>query len=433
MGSGASTILAQAQELPAWKTVYTFVGTFPQSRMGLVLAGVGNTDADQVGDFLVGSIERLYTYSGARAGYPSLWTLHGDSHNDFSGAVAVPIADLDADGKLDVVVGAPFATLSGGQPQAGGLYVYSSRSDHTTPQGKQILSVRGPATGSRFGASVAVLGDINGDRVPDIVVGSPGATVGSQPEAGAVSVISGATGQTLLSVTNLVPGPVHLGSAVAGIGDVNGDSVPDFAVGAPDASFANRPNAGVVFTLSGRNGIPLDPGREGPEANMRLGAALTNAGDINGDNRPDLIVGAPGRTVAGQRGAGSAYVLTNLPFQSRIYLLSGQVAGDGFGSVVAGGGDVDGDGRPDFAVGAPLADVEGRQDAGLVQVYSGATGTLIYSQAGATGDQLGASIAFIGDVTGDGRADLAVGAPEFSFSQAIPTVGIAFIMSLPGL
>jgi hypothetical protein len=157
---------------------------------------------------------------------------------------------------------------------------------------------------------------------------------------------------------------------------------------------------------------------------------MANAGDVNGDGRQDLIVGAPGRTVAGQQGAGTVYVFSNLPFVSRILRLEGTNAGDGFGTVVAGGGDVNGDGRLDVLVGAPLADVDGRQDAGLVQVLSGQDGKVLLNYAGTTpGGQMGSSVAFVGDVTADGNSEIAVGAPLFEM-PGVPAVGAAFVMSL---
>jgi hypothetical protein len=330
-----------------------------------------------------------------------------------------------------------------------------------TPLGSPLFRARGPATGSRFGAAIAVIGDINDDKVPDIAVGAPGITVGRQAEAGSIFVISGQDGTTLRTFSSEDLGPAHLGSALAAIDDVNADGHPELAVGAPDFSPPGHPNGGAVFTFSGRSGCPLvsvlsgsdgcaflllrserdgstlDARVEGTEGGMRLGASLANAGDLNGDGRPELIVGAPGRTVGGKPLAGSVFVRTTLPFASTLFRIDGGAAGDQLGTTLAGGGDVNGDGTPEILVGAPLADVEGRADAGYAQLYSGSDGAQILSLAGAAGSRMGGGVAFCGDVNGDGRAEIVLGAPGHEvpadppFFPAIPGAGAAFVLSLP--
>jgi hypothetical protein len=416
-------------------------------------------DGDQRDDVLIGSIDRLDAFSGARQDSAPLWSLRGDSPGDFEGAVAIAV-DLNGDGLKEVVVGAPFASPSGGQPQSGAVYVYSGRAQSS--QGfSRLFAVRGPAAGSRFGFSIAAIADVNGDGVAEIVVGAPGVADRSNRDAGKVWILSGRDGATLRTISAENLGSAQLGSAVAAIGDVDDDGFPDVTVGAPGYSPPGRPNSGAVFTFSGRsgcplvytpsgpegcptvitfsgrNGSPLDARLEGTEADLRLGATLASAGDLDGDGRPELLIGAPGRAVGGKRRAGTVFVRTTAPFASTLFRIEGDAAGDELGSAIAGGGDVNGDGIPDIVVGAPRAQIEGQPDAGYVRVYSGRDGAPLLNFVGAAGSRMGSAVAFCGDVNGDGRAEIAVGAPGFDFPAAppffagVPGVGAALVLSLP--
>jgi FG-GAP repeat len=93
---------------------------------------------------------------------------------------------------------------------------------------------------------------------------------------------------------------------------------------------------------------------------------------------------------------------------------------------------VDGDGRADILVGSPHATVDGKPDTGLVQVFSGADGHPLLSIPGAAGSRLGTAVAFCGDVNGDKRTDIVIGAPGFN-AFTTEGAGIAVVVSLPGL
>ncbi len=132
------------------------------------------------------------------------------------------------------------------------------------------------------------------------------------------------------------------------------------------------------------------------------------AGDIDADGVRDLIVGAPHE--AGDRGG--ARVVSG-GSGATLLLLAGEAAGDLFGWSVAGVGDANGDGRPDLAVGAP------GNGAGYVRIVSGLDGSTIRTLHGsAAGDRFGHAVAGAGDLDADGQADLAVGAPEADVNGA---------------
>ncbi|MFA6548848.1 MAG: integrin alpha, partial [Candidatus Margulisiibacteriota bacterium] len=141
------------------------------------------------------------------------------------------------------------------------------------------------------------------------------------------------------------------------------------------------------------------------------GCSVSTAGDVNGDSRSDFIVGAYFADPGGLSAAGTAYVYSGAT-GTVLYTLNGAAAGDNFGASVSTAGDVNGDGKSDFIVGADLTDPAGvGTNAGTAYVYSGATGTLLYSRNGAAaGDNFGHSVSTAGDVNGDGKSDFIVGA-----------------------
>jgi hypothetical protein len=156
----------------------------------------------------------------------------------------------------------------------------------------------------------------------------------------------------------------HFGLALAGVGDIDGDGVPDLAAGAPYQNVAGQGDQGQVFLFSGATGARLrtlnDPV---PQAGAYFGLALAGGGDIDGDGVPDVAVGAPGQEVAGQAGQGQVFVFSGASGQLVLTLTKpSPQAQAGFGWTLAGVGDVDGDGIPDLAVGAPYQDVYDRQD-----------------------------------------------------------------------
>ena len=287
----------------------------------------------------------------------------------------------------------------------------------------------GGRSGDRFGGALAVVGDVNGDGVPELVAGSPHADV-QGGDSGAVALLDGATRAVLCH--GQIPGGVaydNLGSGVAGLGDVNGDGVPDFAAGAPGHDLkATAAGAVVVYSgaVTGATCSVLakltDP--DGM-ANDRLGEGVAGPGDVTGDGVPDLAAGAPtDDTARGGSDAGSVVIfdlakaLADSAAADRAWKKVEDPAGEPsgqFGAVLEALGDVDLDGRPDLAVGVSRDDSQGGVDAGSVVVVSGRTGQVLRKladPAGSTYTYLGTSVARVPDLTGDGVAEVAAGAPN---------------------
>lgn len=243
------------------------------------------------------------------------------------------------------------------------------------------------------------------------------------------------------------------GYSVASAGDVNGDGLADFIVGAPGYR-ANGVSSGAAFVIYGQAGtrgnLDLDylTADEGfallgdPLQSVadQAGTCVSSAGDLNGDGFDDLIVGAH----YGGNARGRAYVVYGQAEPRDAVTLSAMTAGEGFviqglanvtlvGFSVASAGDVNGDGLDDILVGAP----GDTANAGSVLVLYGQTGAYgpitwgtvapedgFYLTASAEGDadgwlQLGYSVSGAGDVNHDGIDDILVTAPAGNAAYVI--------------
>jgi len=358
-----------------------------------------------------------------------------DSTTHFGLSIAV-IGDIDGDGVPDLAVGAPFQDSDfGGSPgfgppqNVGKVWLISGATLGVITQlnDPEFQMVNPRKFGGQFGTSVAGVGDINGDGIPDILVGVPHHIVVTPTDnlinAGRAFVFSGKDGSILFTLDDPTPQEgARMGYAVVGLGDVNGDGIPDLLVGVPKKdSPAGLPEVGTAYIFSGSDGSlirELDPPSQGGlEANGRFGAAVANAGDVDNDGVSDILIGAPGE--------GWAYVFSGAT-GALIRTITSPVVEKlpSFGFAVAGGRDLNGDGIPDFVIGAPL---QGGLR-GAAYVFSGADGTLLRTLRAAPQAfaKFGASVALIPDVTGDGRPDIMVGAPDHTVNGLL-NAGEAFI------
>ncbi len=268
-----------------------------------------------------------------------------------------------------------------------------------------IYRFDGLARGNALGSAVACIGDADGDGLPDFAAGAPNDSTNGAG-AGAVVVYSGANGAVLATISGEAPGDAF-GAALAAAGDVDGDGCGDWIGGAPGAD-ANGADAGRARVVSGKTGAVLHT-LDGDAAGDALGTAVAGAGDVDDDGYADVIAGAPGNDANGAA-AGRARVVAGKN-GAVLHTFDGDAAGDALGSSVAGAGDADGDGYDDVAVGSPGNDANG-VEAGRAHVRSGRDGALLHVFDGAAaGDRFGKAVAGIGDANGDGMDDVAIGAP----------------------
>ena len=277
----------------------------------------------------------------------------------------------------------------------------------------QLFEKEGGASFDSFAQSVAGLGDLNGDGHADFAVGTPYGIGTAGGFAGYVVIYSGATGDVLYRIEGQTA-TEHRGW-VRGLGDVNGDGTPDFGVGASAAivdvsgTFFYPSTLGSVKVYSGRTGLPLYE-IPGSDPLQEFGREFAGIGDVNGDGKSDIVVGTAFVTVGALAEAGAIQVFSGAD-GSLIRRIDGDDVEEHLGIAVAGTGDVDRDGVPDIVAGA-TGPASGTH-AGTVIVYSGATGAEIYRIRGESpADRLGWSVAGAGDIDGDGIPDFIAGAVE---------------------
>lgn len=378
---------------------------------------------------------------------------------------------VNANGTLSYEVGAAFQSLGAGQT-AQDVFTYAAVDGGGSPlapegvfntaaiNGTNGFVIHGAAAGDRSGYSVAGIGDINGDGLDDLLIGALSADLTGRTDAGISYVVYGRQGGfgASLDLANLtatqgfaitgVNAFDYSGASVQAAGDVNGDDLADFLIGAPWGEAAQGTNAGETYLVFGRQGgfgAGLDLATlngatgvtfRGGAAGDGLGFAVSSAGDINGDGFDDLILGAREANGGGDADAGSSYVVFGRAggFAAGIdvagltgangFAILGADTTDRSGYSVAAAGDVNGDGIDDLIIGAPQGDPGGRANAGEAYVVFGRlggfgatldlgalTGADGFTISGVdAGDHAGWSVSSAGDLNGDGRADLVIGA-----------------------
>jgi hypothetical protein len=347
-------------------------------------------------------------------------TFGGDQAGERFGWAVSELSDIDRDGVREAIVGAPRHRDAAGRV-TGHADVYSGRT------GRLIYRFDGEPD-DRLGYSMADAGDVDGDRVADIVVGATGEGAlmcTAIPRAGRVYVYSGRTGRQLLRVDGQEAGD-QFGAAVGGAGDVNRDGRADLVVGAPCHDGPGGADAGAAYVVSGRDGRILRR-HDGSAAGDGLGWGAAGLGDIDRDRRGDYVVGAKD---AGTGDRGLAYVYSGQSGRLR-FTLAGDATSAEFGwFFVAGAGDTDRDGRNDIYVGDFCAadDVGGcSAPRGQAYVFSGRTGALLHLFLGAEVNDGAGPGRSAGDVNRDGYADVVVG--SYTSNAGAPAGGRVTVYS----
>ncbi len=311
----------------------------------------GDVDGDGVPDVVLGGRSDADSFVRVMSGADGseIWNWPALS----TGAIGREVrggGDVDCDGVPDVI-----ARDNDSSTAESNVNVYSGATGQLLYQYRNATNW--PVWHQSFGRSLDFAGDVNGDGCDDFIVGDRDSYFFGNKEGNAV-VFSGADGSELFNF----PGwqyHSHFGDTVAGPGDVNGDGVPDIAVGTPMYDGAVD-ESGLVRIYSGLDGALLHEW-EGEDSFGDFGFWIAAAGDVNGDSRGDLVIfgdlDANGDLMCRVYSGADGSVLTTQ---------SGSVA-SGYGKAIAGGGDANGDGWPDFAVSAPLAD----GTAGSIFIYPG--------------------------------------------------------------
>ncbi len=434
----------------------SFYGQEYCERIGYALAGAGDVNGDGFDDFLIGTFHNAVMGSDAGAVYLFFghaylrWEFddsvaHADARflghtpYDAAGYSVACDGDLNGDGFDDMIIGAPAGNdkvpyMSGriyivfGKKQADwGFYfrLFESCDAIYEGEGNQDLA----------GLSVAYVGDVNGDGYDDFLVGAP-FNDGKYEDMGKVYLILGRT-QPWFKNDYLAHADAdfiyelegaEVGYSVAGVGDVNDDGVPDFAIGATGTS--------RVFIIYGRNSVNWGKNFNLDNADLILygverwvnegvGWRVAGNGDLNGDSIADIIVSAIHDNDGGTL-AGKVYVLFGRTggWDNQIFALkdgdasyTGEQAIDQAGWGLAIAGDINGDGYDDFLIGT-YKDNLGPVDGKAYLIKGKANGWQMnvplgkipdYCERDSTG--IGYTIASAGDFDADGLNDYIIAAP----------------------
>ncbi|MBK8095758.1 MAG: VCBS repeat-containing protein [Planctomycetes bacterium] len=254
-------------------------------------------------------------------------------------APGILFTDIDRDGRDDLILAEP------GDESLGGTNRGRVRAWSNLPLWGSLpptWTLSGTRDGELLGSSLAVAGDRDGDRVLDLAIGASGYC----SEVGHVRVVSGATGLDLQTAIADTRTCTYFGSPSGGIGDVDGDGLDEILVGANEHSVPGSGRA-VLFYSGGGNG-PLT--LTGTRVRDHFGTSVCGIGSVDGDSVPDFLVGADQHELPSLPGYVSAHRGGN---GTTLWTVTGSGAGDYFGSTVVGLGDVNGDGTPDVAISAP--------------------------------------------------------------------------------
>lgn len=443
-------------------------GTTSYGHFGWSLANLGDLNGDGVSEYAIGepgydapdpaggtwsAAGRVRVYSGATGTVLSDRSSSGSKAGANHGWSVASAGDANLDGTPDYVVGAPYYDLGSG-PFV--IFDIGHAEVRSGSDGSLILEMNGPAGSSRFGWAVAGGRDLTRDGHPEVVIGAPG----YDSDRGRAQVWSTRTHQLVYDVTGslgdemghfvaveddgwivAMPGrfsdrgawreyddqvdwriagvfPMH-GASLALLDDMDGDGWDDFAMGQYDPTGSY---VAPIWTIhSGKTSAVL----HSFSSSALRGHTVGGIGDVDGDGRRDLAHGKPHEGIVEIRsGASPATILRTHT----------EVSGALFGHAMADAGDVDGDGVSDYLVTAPLWEYflgnPPPPDTGRIYVFSGASGNLIRAHSGGGAwDQLGYTVAGLGDVNGDGRADYGAGAPLADASPTLPDSGRAYVWS----
>lgn len=387
------------------------------------------------------------------------FVIEGAEKDDYASRIA-PAGDVNGDGLDDVIVGASGAD-NNGRNSSGTAYVVFGKTD-TAPvmladfdvgaQGVRGFRIDGPSDRALAGEDVAGIGDVNADGLADVIV--------STPFHGASYVVFGKDGPLPVDLLAFdvgapgaegyridTPSPSRSDAyAVSGAGDVNGDGMPDVIIGAQRRPGSDG-DAFVVFGSTTERVIDVtEPGEwgfrvKGHYGRSGTGYAVAPAGDMDGDGLDDVVVAAPALYFPLE---GQTFVVYGKPGFDTVkleelgpagFVVNGAAGGNASGTAVAGGRDVAGDELPDLLIGAPFASFGKRHTAGKAYVvhgsasretvwlrYLGSRGSTIVGARGSPGecrsdfsfcpgDFAGWTVAQLGDIDGDEKSEIAIGAP----------------------
>nr|WP_314628497.1 cadherin-like domain-containing protein [uncultured Noviherbaspirillum sp.] len=371
---------------------FTIPGLAAGGNLGQSVSSAGDINGDNITDLVLGagaanaSRGASYVIFGSRSPFPATFNLSQlNGTNGFiipgiaaSGQLGTSVSttgDINGDGITDLVLGAYTTNTNIGTSYIifGNRSPFPATFNLTQLNGTNGFTIPGVTTGGRLGYSASNAGDINNDNITDLVLGAYSANAGMGvsyvifgsripfPASFNLSQLNGPNGFTIPGLA--ISG--RLGNSVRSAGDINGDNITDLVlaenggVAAGYVIFGSQssfPSSFNLTQLDGSNGFIIN----GVAASAPLGISVGSAGDINGDNITDLVLGVPGAYAD----MGASYVIfgsrSPFPASFNILQLNGTngftipgVKTNGYlGSSVSNAGDLNGDNITDLMLGA---------------------------------------------------------------------------------
>ena len=407
---------------------WTISGVDGATPLASAVSGAGDVNNDGYDDVLVAASAwstntgRVFVYPGSSAGLSDVaaTTLDGSASGDFFGRSVSTAGDVNGDGYDDILIGA-----DGYSTSTGVAYVFLGSATGTSTTASTTLA--GSASTS-FGYSVSGAGDVNNDGYDDVIVGAY--AYGSY--TGRAYVYRGSSTGLSSAVSSTLTGPSASGSfgwSVSRAGDVNNDGYSDVIVGAYNDNSTGR--AYVYHGASTGLSTTATATLAGTTASDLFGYVVAPAGDVNDDGYDDVIVTATKNSTYG-----SVYVYhgasTGVSSTATTRLTG---VSYNFGVSVAGIGDSNSDGYADIIVGC---DGAGTTSTGAAYLYqgtaAGVSGTVSVTMTGeGTLNYFGHTVAAAGDVNGDSYSDVLVGAYGYSSSTGRAYVYEGTVTGMPSV
>jgi hypothetical protein len=365
-------------------TLLEVVNEVPSTNFGIEVADAGDLDRDGLHDLaataFIGGVAQTGTWSGATG--ELLWRQEQTPTLSLRS-----VGDTNGDGVPELVAGGPGALIF---PGSGKLL------DGTT--GAVLGTI--PGTTEYSFSSIAATGDVTGDGLPDLLVGNPASDATGAPASASLRQLP--AGGVALALSLPVNG-TGLGLSGDLAGDFDGDGLEDIALlSVKDLAVFSRDSGELLQQIE--LGLPIS---------FFMSPVLACPGDLNGDGTADFVVGDGFQFSGGDQQVGRVNLYSGADGSS-LGSDMGDAVVENFGAALASTVDHDGDGVGDLYVGVPGRMVNGVASAGVVELRSGATFTVIetlHGQIQTTG-RFGSSLSTGGDLNGDGVPELAVGSRE---------------------
>jgi hypothetical protein len=458
------TIILTSTDLDS--NYWSYLGAETGDELGWSVSGAGDVNGDGRDDIIFGSpmysnvtpdVEEegaAFVFFGRTHGltWTPDWVVGSGLKGSRFGAAVSGAGDVNGDGFDDVIVGAHDYKVKfddPGIPKSGAVFVFHGSDSGLSSS--HDWSVDAEVKEIDLGYAVSNAGDVNNDGYDDVIVGAPEyeSQADQANEGKAYLYLGGPDGLSVDSAWTYEsnqPG-ASFGFSLGAAGDVNGDGFDDVILGAPNHDGDSSLVGAAYLFLGNPTGLNAEPAWVilGDQEDMELGFSVSGAGDVNGDEFDDVIIGAPHYSNGDEANIGAAFGFygsdtgLELIHDWIAHGPDGELAGSHFGASVHSAGDVDGDGFGDVIIGARNFGVHGSDE---VQPFEGAAflykGGLAGLNSGedwmASGDKaeayFGHSVGSAGDLKGDGFDDVIIGSPYFRGER--DKLGSAFVFYANG-